>query len=119
MVYDDHYCDNDQNNNDDDQNDNDDDQNNNDDDQNNNDDDYQCFEDQELLLGYTQPLKALDYQHTLKITKLPNYQIVTKWQILRMVKGQQWMMAILGNIGNIGKSTLSKNCSRPQREQSA
>ena len=95
MVYDDHYCDNDQNNDDNDQNNNDNDQNknddndhnnndndqnknddndqnNNDDDQNNNDDDYQCFEDQELLLGYTQPLKALDYQHTLKITKLPN-----------------------------------------------
>ena len=27
---------------------------------------YQCLEDQELLLGHTQPLKAVDYQHALQ-----------------------------------------------------
>ena len=27
---------------------------------------YQCLEDQELLLGHTQPLQAVDYQHALQ-----------------------------------------------------
>ena len=60
---------------------------------------YQCLEDQELLLGHTQPLKAVDYQHALQKISFGTFQSILTLLTLF--------------------TTLSKNWSRPQREQSA
>ena len=59
---------------------------------------YQRLEDQELLLGHTQPLKAVDYQHALQKIVLALSSLLTLLTLF---------------------TTLSKNWSRPQREQSA